>query len=134
GAQQPARLALARERPVDAAERLDPDEVAEDEHVERDLQPQLALDLRGRVRGLARLVVLDDPTRAERVDVDPVDLPGQRQAAEVEAALELGGRPLRSEQDLEPAGNERPLLRGLVVDELLEVAAQAFVQLAALEV
>ena len=27
------------ERPVDAAERLDPDEIAQDEHVERDLEP-----------------------------------------------------------------------------------------------
>ena len=45
GPQQPARAALARERPVEAAERLDPDEVAEDEHVERDLEPQLLLDL-----------------------------------------------------------------------------------------
>ena len=44
-AQQPARLALAGERPVDAAERLEPDEVAQHEHVERDLQPQLLLDL-----------------------------------------------------------------------------------------
>ena len=42
GAQQPARAALAGERAVEPAERLDPDEVAQHEHVERDLQPQLA--------------------------------------------------------------------------------------------
>src|SRR5205085_7847901 len=78
GSKQPARLALAGERPVEAAERLEADEVAEDEHVERDLQPQLALDLTGGVRVLARLVVLHDPPRAERVDVDSVDLSGER--------------------------------------------------------
>src|SRR5439155_12733119 len=37
--QQPARLALAGERPIQPAERLDADEVAQDEHVERELQP-----------------------------------------------------------------------------------------------
>ena len=50
GAEQAARPPLAGERPVEAAERLDPDEVAQHEHVERDLQPQLLLDLRRRVR------------------------------------------------------------------------------------
>jgi len=52
---------------------------------------------------LAGLVVLDDPAGAERVDVDAVDLPGERDpGAEIEAALELRGRPLAAEEDLEP--------------------------------
>src|SRR5438105_10700104 len=38
GAEQPTRGALAGERAVDPTERLDPDEVAQDDHVERDLQ------------------------------------------------------------------------------------------------
>ena len=110
GAEQAARAPLARERPVEPAERLDPDEVAQDEHVERDLEPELLLDLRGRVAGTARLVVLDDPARAARVDVDPVDLPGERDAvAQVEAALQLRRRALRAEPDLEPARHERRL-------------------------
>ena len=92
-------MRVAGERPVDAAERLEPDEVAQHEHVERDLQAQLALDLARRVRVLARLVVLHDPARAERVDVDAVDLPRQREpVAEVEAALQLLRRPLAAEQ------------------------------------
>ena len=77
GAQEPAGRPLPREGPVEAAERLDPDEIAEREHVERDLEPELRVDLGGGVGGLARLVVLDDAAGAERVDVDPVDLPGQ---------------------------------------------------------
>ena len=48
---RPARPPLAGERPVEAAERLDADEVAEREHVERDLEPQLLLDLGRRVAG-----------------------------------------------------------------------------------
>ena len=50
----PRALALARERPVEPAERLDPDEVAQHEHVERDLEPQLLLDLGGGVAGAPR--------------------------------------------------------------------------------
>ena len=38
-AQQPASTALARERAVEPPERLDPDEIAEHQHVERDLEP-----------------------------------------------------------------------------------------------
>src|SRR5205823_7177868 len=41
-AQEAAHLAVAGERAVDAAQRLDPDEVAQDEHVKRDLEPLLA--------------------------------------------------------------------------------------------
>ena len=86
-AQQPARLALAGERAVETAERLDPDEVAQHEHVERDLQARSCVDLLRRVRRAARLVVLHDPARAERLEVDAVDLSGERQTvAEVEPA------------------------------------------------
>ena len=46
----PRASRVAGERAVEAAERLDPDEVAQHEHVERDLQLQLALDLPRRVR------------------------------------------------------------------------------------
>ena len=69
-----------RKRPVDPAERLDADEVAQHEHVERDLQLLLGLDLRRRMSGLAGLVVLNDPARAERIEVDAVDLSGEREA------------------------------------------------------
>src|SRR5690348_11636829 len=75
GPQQPSSDALAGQRAVDPAERLDPHEVAQDEHVERDLQVQLVLDPPRGVRGLARLVVDNHAARAERVSVDPVDLP-----------------------------------------------------------
>src|ERR687891_490533 len=133
GAQEPARATLPREGAVEATERLDPHEVAEDEHVERDLEPELGVDLRGRVGGLPRLVVLDDPARAERVDIDPVDLPGEREAAEVEPALELGRGALGAEGDLEAARDERRLRLGLGADEALEVAAEPAVQLAPVE-
>ena len=42
---RPRGVRVAGERPVEAAQRLEPDEVAQDEHVERDLEPQLPLDL-----------------------------------------------------------------------------------------
>src|SRR5205085_600415 len=101
------------ERPVDPPERLDADEIAEYEHVERDLQLLLRLDLRGRMGVLPRLVVLHDPTGAERVDVDPVDLPGQGHSLrELEPALQLRRRALRAEQHLEATGNERRLGSG----------------------
>ena len=70
---------------------------------------QLALDLGRRVRLLAGLVVPDDPARGERIEVDAVDLPGEQERVEVEAALELGRRALRAERDLEPARDERQL-------------------------
>src|SRR5436190_15940789 len=101
--EQAARLPLARERAVQAAERLEPDEVAQHEHVERDLQAQLALDLACRVCVLSGLVVLHDPPRAEWILVDAVDLPGEREAvAEVEPSLKLGRRALAAEEHLEP--------------------------------
>ena len=131
--QQPARLPLARKRAVDAAERLDPDEVAQHEHVERDLEVELGLDLPRRVRGAARLVVDHDPARAERVAVDAVDLPRDGEAAEVEAALQLGGGALGAERDLEPVRDERRRRLGLRAHELLEVAGEALLQLAPLE-
>ena len=59
--------------------------------------PELFLDLRRRVGRLAGLVVDHDPARAERVDVDPVDLSGELDAVEVEPPLERLRRTLRSE-------------------------------------
>ena len=50
------------------------------------------------------------PARAERVDVDPVDLSRERKpVAEIEAALQLGSRALGSERDLETARHEPDL-------------------------
>src|SRR5207248_1330384 len=90
GAEHPARAARPGEGAVDAAERLDPDQVAQHEHVERDLQPLLSIDLARGVRPLPRLVVLHDPARAEGVDVDPVDLAADEDAvAELEPTLQL---------------------------------------------
>ena len=87
-ADEPSRPARPGERAVQAAQRLEPHEIAQHEHVERDLEAQLALDPPRGVGALARLVVLDDPARAERVDVDPVDLPREREARpELEPAL-----------------------------------------------
>ena len=95
-AQQAARPAFAGERPIDAAERLHPHEVAEHEHVERDLQAQLLLDLGRRVAALPRLVVLHDPARAERIDVDPVDLAAEEDVVpEEQPSLELRRAALR---------------------------------------
>ena len=132
-AQQAARLALAGERPVEAAERLEADEIAQHEHVERDLQAQLALDLAGGVRVLAGLVVLHDPARAERILVDAVDLPGEREpVAEVEAALQLGRRALAAEEHLEAPRHERELRLALDADDRLEIAPQRRVELARL--
>ena len=133
--QQPAGLALAGERAVETAERLDADEVAQHEHVQRNLEALLGLDLLRRVRVLARLVVLDDPPRAERIDVDAVDLPRQRDAlGELEATLELGCRAFRSEEHLEPARNERHVCGGLFADEGFEVAPEAVPELTPLEI
>src|SRR5690242_683461 len=133
GPQEPAREALAGKRAVDAAERLDPDQVAENEHVERDLQVQLVLDPTRRVGGLARLVVDDDTSRAERVAVDPVDLPRDREAAEIEPALQLLCRALVPERDLEAVREKRRRRLGLLPDELLQVAREALLELAPLE-
>src|SRR2546423_756457 len=77
------------------------------ERVERDLQVQLGLDLSGRVRGLAGLVVDDEAAGAERVAVDAVDLPGDGEAAQVEPALQLRCRALGAERDLEAVRQER---------------------------
>ena len=133
-AEHPARGAGARERAVDAAERLDPGEVAEHEHVERHLEPPLLVDLPRRERALARLVVLDDPARAHRVDVDPVDLAAQEEpVAELEAALQLGRGAVGAEPDLEAPRQEAELRLGLRPHEPLEVAPQALAQLGRLD-
>src|SRR2546429_440493 len=128
--QQPARHPGSRERAVDAAERLDADEVAQDEHVERDLQAQLVVDLLRRRRRAARLVVLHDPARAERVDVDPVDLAAQEEpVAEREPALQLRCGALEPEAELEPARHELQRRPRLVADKTLEVAPEALLAL-----
>src|ERR1700751_5401711 len=85
------------------------------------------------MRGLAGLVVDHDPARAERVAVDAVDLAGDAEAAKVEAALQLRRRPLGAKRDLETVRHERRRRLRLGADELLEVAREADLQLAALE-
>ena len=83
---------------------------------------------------LARLVVLDDPARAERVDVDAVDLPREGHAlGELEPALQLRRGALGAEQHLEAARDERHVRSGLFADERLEVAPEAVPELAPLE-
>src|SRR5439155_880079 len=123
-----------RERPVDAAERLGADEVAPNEGVERDLEPPLTVDRASGMCAGARLVVLDDPPGAERVEIDPVDLSGEREAVpEREAALQLGRRSLRAERDLELTRDELHLRFGFVADEALEVGEERLAQLGSLQ-
>src|SRR5437764_664882 len=86
------------------------------------------------MRGLARLVVLDDPAGAEGVEIDPVDLSRERERAEIETALELLGRALRAERNLEPPRHQLQLRGGLVPEERLEVAEQPLLELLPLQV
>src|SRR5262249_13389353 len=116
------------------AERLDADEVAQDEHVEGDLEAPLLLDLRRREGALAGLVVLDDPPRGEWDEVDPVDLAAEREAAgEVEAALQLQRGALQAQRDLEAAGDELERRPRRVAGDVLDVARERLRELAALE-
>src|SRR5207244_3672641 len=65
-----------------------------------------------------------------RVDVDAVDLPREPDAVgQLEAALQLGCRPLRAEAHLEPPRDERQAGFSLVPDELLEVAPERLLEL-----
>src|SRR4029453_8070203 len=105
-----------------------------DEHVERDLQSLLLLDLRRRMRVLAGLVVLDDAPRAERVDIDAVDLPRERQAGgQLEPALQLRRGPVPPEEHLEATRNERQLRLRFAADERFQIAPEAVPQLALLQ-
>src|SRR5919109_3558162 len=133
GAKQPARLPVGPERAVEAADRLDPDQVAQDEQVQRDLEPELGLDLPGRVGGSARLVVLDDPPSAEGVEVDPVDLPRDREVTEIEARLQLRRRAVGAERHFEAPRHERQAELDLVADEAPEVPRQPLVELVTLQ-
>ena len=82
---------------------------------------------------LPRLVILHDAARAEGVDVDAVDLPGEREpVAQIEASLELGCRALAAEQDFETARHERQLRLALCAHDGLEIAPQPLVELAGL--
>src|SRR5262249_20644498 len=133
GAHEPSRPTCARERPVEASERLESDEIAEYEHVERNLEPQLALDLGRRVGVLAGLVVLHDPASAERVDVGPVDLSGGSQPRpELKAALEPRRSPFVPEADSEAARNKRQAGFAPLLYDRLEVSPQRLVELAQL--
>ena len=133
-AEHAAGAALPRQRAVEASHRLHSEQVAEDEHVERDLELELGLDPCRRVGALAALVVLDDAARGERVEVDAVDLPAHGEAAEVEPRLEPGCGALAAERDLEPPRHERHLGPCLPAYELAEVAEQALLELEPLDV
>src|SRR5687768_9673098 len=86
------------------------------------------------MRVLARLVVLDDPSRAEGVDVDAVDLSGECQPfGELEPALQLRRRALRAEQHLKAARDERRFRRRVFADERLEVSPETVLELALLQ-
>src|SRR5439155_25599257 len=82
----------------------------------------------------ACLVVLDDPARAEGVDVDSIDLSRQGDAlCQFEPALQLRGRALRAEQHLEPARDERGFGGCILPHEGLEVAPETVQELALLK-
>ena len=134
-AEHPARESPPGERAVDAAERLDADEVTEREDVERNLEAKLSVDVARRVRALAGLVVLNDPARAERVEVDPVDLPGEPEiVTERQAraeALEPRGRSRTRPRAC--AGRSCDVGRRLVAQEALEVRAQRVPELGLLQ-
>src|SRR2546421_11382530 len=84
---------------------------------------------------LARLVVLDDSAGAERLDVDAIDLSREGHAwGKLEAALELGCRPLGSEQHLEAARDERHVRDRLLADERLEISPETVPKLTLLKV
>ena len=74
------------------------------------------------------------PPCAEGVGVDPVDLPGDGEAAELEAALELDRGRARPEPDLEAARHEREAELELLLHEVLEVARKVLLELEPLEV
>src|SRR3954468_9987039 len=133
GADETARLPRPGEATVEATERLHADEIAERKDVERDLELLLRLDVAGAVRS-AELVVLDDPACAEGVGVHPVDLPGDGEAAELEAALELDRGRARPEADLEAARHELEAELELLLEEVLQVARKGFLELEPLEV
>src|SRR5262249_23694217 len=101
------------------------------EHVERDLQALLLENLLGRVRRPAGLVVLHDSPRAERLDVDAVDLPRERHAVADVEPTERGA--LAAERDLVARWDERKLRRGLRAPERLEVAPERLVELLPLQ-
>jgi hypothetical protein len=87
------------------------------------------------VRGAAGLVVLHNPARAERVDVDAVDLAAQVEAApEVEAALQLGRGAVGAERDLEAPRHQRERRLRLVADEALEVTPERLLELGRLQI
>src|SRR4051794_24301107 len=74
---------------------------------------------------------MNDPARAERLDVDSVDLSREREAvAEIEPAER---RALAAERDLEPPRHELELRHGLRADERLEIAPESLVELLPLE-
>jgi len=91
GAQQPARWSLTGQRPVNAAERLNANQVSEHQQIERKLKLEFGLDLGGRLGCSARFVVLNQAAGGKRVEVDAVDLSRDGQLAEIETALADAG-------------------------------------------
>src|SRR5207302_1261593 len=81
-----------------------------------------------------RLVVLHDPARAEGVEVDPVDLAREREPVDLQPPLQLGRRALGAERDLELPRDERQLRLGFLAHEVLEIAPEALLELAPLQI
>ena len=121
----PAHLALAAQRAVQAGHRLDPEHVAGDQDVQRQLQLALGLDLLGRSGALAGLVVPDRaPRRHAGVAVDPVDGAGHGEAVQPQALLQVRLRRLGAEPHLVVARHQRRVERRLAGQEALQVALQ----------
>ena len=96
------------ERPEQAADGLEPEQLAQRQQVERDLQPAVLEDAHGRVGRHAGLVVVDQPARRHPgIGVDAVDLADDREVAEPQAVLEPRRRAGPAERDLEAAGDQR---------------------------
>ena len=124
GAEQPTGASRPSERHVDTTHRLQAELVAEHEQIQGDLQPRLVVDLGCRGSG-AGLVVDDDPPRAQRICVDPIDLAADR---------DTRGELVRLEGDLELPWDERGACSRIGPHQLLEIAVEALTELAPLEV
>ena len=124
GKKQPARAPPTAERHVDATHRLEAELIPEHEQIQGDLQACLVVNLRRR-GSRARFVVDDDSARAQRIDIDPVDL-----AADPDTGRQL----VRLERHLQLPRDERGTCGRVGPHELLEIAPKALTELAALKI
>ena len=96
-----------------------------DQDVQRQLQLALGLDLGGRLRALAGLVVPDHAARGHAgIAVDPVDRAGHGEAVQPQALLQVRRRALGAEPHLVVARHQRRVERRLAAQEALQVALQ----------